>query len=61
LTWPKLAVDTLADGYWKDAQNEFVRFRKLPGAPAMRSFFCGRQREEIDLTKVRSTQANSGL
>jgi hypothetical protein len=27
--WPKLAVDTLVDGYWDDAQNEFVRFRKL--------------------------------
>jgi hypothetical protein len=30
-------------------------------SPAMRSFFSGRRREEIDLTKVRSTQANSGL
>jgi hypothetical protein len=27
--WPKLAVGTLADGYWQDAENEFVRFRKL--------------------------------
>jgi hypothetical protein len=27
--WPQLAVDTLANGYWQDAENEFVRFRKL--------------------------------
>src|ERR1700720_890961 len=33
----------------------------LGPSPAMRSFFSGRRREEIDLTKVRSTQANSGL
>jgi hypothetical protein len=27
--WPQLAVDALANGYWQDATNEFVRFRKL--------------------------------
>jgi hypothetical protein len=27
--WPQLAADTLAGGFLQDAQNEFVRFRKL--------------------------------
>jgi hypothetical protein len=47
-----------------------TRLLRLPGGdtlavlmilPGDALFFSGRRREEIDLTKVRPTQANSGL
>jgi hypothetical protein len=43
------------------AINGAIETKSRPPLAGDALFFSGRRREEIDLTKVRSTQANSGL